>query len=64
VPPLREHDLVRLTSDMSVGDGRSLPEGATGAIVGMWKDGLAYEVEFERPFRTVITVAASGLKPV
>ncbi len=61
---LAEHSLAHLTSAISSDDGRLLPEGAVGAVVGIWRDGEAYEMEFQRPFHAVLTIAAGRLAPV
>ena len=37
-------------------DGRVLPEGTTGTVVFVYRDGAAYEVEFEEPFHCVVTL--------
>jgi hypothetical protein len=44
-------------------DGRVLPEGATGAVVYTYDDGAGYEVEFEKPFHCVVTVARDDIRP-
>ena len=41
--------------------GRDLPVGARGTVVGIWRGGLAYEVEFAMPFARLVTVPAEGL---
>jgi hypothetical protein len=56
-----EHDVVSLSSPIQVNDGRSLPKGSVGAVVGIWKGGAAYEVEFNQPFHAVVTVPAPKL---
>jgi hypothetical protein len=58
---LAEHSLVTLSSEARLEDGRLLPCGSAGAIVGIWRDGAAYEVEFSEPFHAVVTVSASKL---
>lgn len=63
-PPLPEHSLARLTGPVSGDDGRLFPEGSVGAVVGIWHGGEAYEIEFQRPFHAVVTVAAARLMPV
>jgi hypothetical protein len=57
-----EHSIVTLSSDMRLDDGRVLPPGATGAVVGIWQDGAAYEVEFNEPFHAVVTVPGASLR--
>ena len=39
-------------------EGRILPSGAQGTVVGTWERGRAYEVEFTVPFHAVVTVEA------
>jgi type III restriction enzyme len=41
--------------------GRELPAGAHGTVVGVWRGGRAYEVEFTEPFECLVTVLAEGL---
>ena len=60
-PPLPEHSVVKLASKLTLDDGRILPSGAKGAIVGIWADGAAYEVEFSEPFHAVVTVSGPNL---
>jgi hypothetical protein len=40
---------------------RDLPAGAHGTVVGVWRDGAAYEVEFTQPFACLVTVRAASL---
>jgi Domain of unknown function (DUF4926) len=61
---LAEHSLVRLAARVDLGGGRVLPAGAVGAVVGVWADGTAYEVEFSEPFHAVATVSVSKLAEV
>ena len=56
-----EHSLVRLASGIELGDGRVLPAGAVGAVVGVWANGAAYEVEFSNTFHAVATIAGAKL---
>ena len=56
-PVFAEHSLVCLSSSLELGDGRNLPAGSVGAVVGIWADGAAYEIEFAEPFHAVATVA-------
>jgi hypothetical protein len=58
---LAEHSIAILSSPWNLDDGRTLPAGAAGAIVGVWGGGKAYEVEFAEPFHAVVTVPASEL---
>ena len=57
-----EHSIVTRSSDMRLDDGRVLPSGAKGAVVGIWRDGVAYEVEFDEPFHAVVTVPVANLR--
>jgi len=41
-----------------------LPEGATGAVVFAYRDGIGYEVEFVEPFHCVVTVERDDIRPV
>jgi hypothetical protein len=58
--PFAELSIVTLTKAMHVA-GRPLPRGTSGTVVAAYKDGLAYEVEFEQPFHAVVTVEADDL---
>ncbi|MCJ2061275.1 DUF4926 domain-containing protein [Methylobacterium sp. J-088] len=60
-PAIPEHSMVTLSGALTLKDGRTLPEGARGAIVFVHGDGEAYEVEFIAPFHAVTTVPASSL---
>lgn len=55
-----ELSVVALTHAVTVG-GRSLPRGACGTVVAAYRDGLGYEVEFERPFHAVVTLQSGDL---
>ena len=43
-------------------DGRTLPPGAVGTVVHVYPGEGAYEIEFDRPFHIVATVAAASIK--
>ena len=58
---LPEHCMVRLASHFDLGDGRTLPVGALGAVVFVHGNGEAYEVEFIEPFHAVATIPALDL---
>lgn len=58
-----ELSVVALTHALPMGD-RILPEGATGAVVFAYRDGLGYEVEFDEPFHCVVTVERDDIRPV
>ena len=61
---LTETSRAKLDSNLELLDGRELPVGTTGTIVGVWADGEAYEVEFTKPFHAVVTVTAPKLSRV
>lgn len=62
IPPvIPEHSMVTLSGTLTLKDGRTLPDGARGAVVFIHGDGEAYEVEFIAPFHAVTTVLASDL---
>ena len=60
-PVLAEHSVATLALPIGLEDGRTLPIGAEGAVVGIWREGQAYEVEFIAPFHAVVTVSAHAL---
>ena len=45
-------------------DGKTLPEGAQGAVVHAYRDGVGYEVEFDEPFHCVVTVGRDDIRRV
>ncbi len=53
---------VALTAPQPAEDGRMLPEGSEGTIVGTWARGEAYEVEFAAPVVGNCTVSADLLR--
>jgi len=55
-----ELSVVALTRAIEV-EGRSLPQGTPGTVVAAYRDGVGYEVEFERPFHAVVTLEAGDL---
>jgi hypothetical protein len=58
----KELDDVVLAAPVRVATaGRDLPAGAHGTVVGVWRDGAAYEVEFSQPFPCLVTVRAASL---
>lgn len=61
-PLLKELDRVALLVDASTDEGKVIPAGSEGTIVGIWQDGLAYEVEFARPFHALATVRIEHLR--
>ena len=42
-------------------DGRLLPPGSRGTVVGVYRDGYGYEVEFTRPFHAIVTLHVDDL---
>jgi hypothetical protein len=60
-PRFAEHSLVKLVSRFDLDDGRTLPAGAVGAVVGTWAGGAAYEVEFSEPFHVIAMVSGAHL---
>ena len=60
-PPVVELSRVILTTAVVV-DGRVLPEGSAGTVVGVYGHGAAFEVEFTQPFHVVATVGADAVR--
>ncbi len=61
---IREHDRVVLRSDLPA---ERLKAGDVGTVVHLYRDGLAYEVEFttlDGDTAAVATVEASQVRPV
>ena len=59
----KELDDVVLAAPVHVATlGRDLPAGAHGTIVGVWRNGAAYEVEFTQPFACLVTLRAASLQ--
>lgn len=46
---MNEHDIVRTKAVLLTDRGQSVPKGSTGTVVGVWKAGVAYIVEFNDP---------------
>jgi len=63
VGPIPELSLVALRQSREC-DGRVLPEGATGAVVFAYRDGVGYEVEFDEPFHCVVSLTRDEIRPV
>lgn len=60
-----ELGLVALTRSFIVpDDGRALPNGAIGTVVGVLKPGDAFVVEFTEPFAALADLAADDLVAV
>lgn len=51
-----------LTAPAKASTGAIFAAGSVGTIVGVWKGGAAYEVEFPEPVGSLATVAAADLK--
>jgi hypothetical protein len=60
----RDLDSVLVTIPVTTDDGDLIPAGTEGTIVGIWRDGAAYEVEFAQPPGALATVASDDLAPV
>ncbi|MBX9934552.1 MAG: DUF4926 domain-containing protein [Methylobacterium sp.] len=60
----RDFDVVGLTAAVTSDDGDVIPEGTKGTIVNVWRDGMAYVIEFEEPAGAIATVAGEGLRLV
>lgn len=60
----RDLDSVLVTIPVTTDDGDAIPTGTEGTIVGIWRGGAAYEVEFAQPPGALATVAAGDLVPV
>lgn len=60
---LPELTMVVLLRPAHTYSGGIKPAGSTGAIVGIWGDGQAYEVEFREPQGALATVPAGDLRP-
>ena len=61
---IKEHDRVVLKSDLPA---EGLKAGDVGSVVHIYRDGLAYEVEFttlEGKTAAVVTLEASQVRPV
>lgn len=58
---LPEYALVRLRGDRDTPDGL-VPGGSTGVIVWVHDNGAAYEVEFDTPVRTVVTLTTADFE--
>ena len=62
-PAFKELDDVVLAAPVHVASaGRDLPAGARGTVVGVWRNGAAYEVEFTHPFACLVTLRAMSLR--
>ncbi|AWN39042.1 DUF4926 domain-containing protein [Methylobacterium radiodurans] len=59
--PFRELDEARLLADAVTLDGDTIAAWTIGTIVGIWRNGEAYEVEFAEPMGALCTVEAGHL---
>ena len=59
--PLEELSLATLARDVEA-DVRRVPAGSTGTVVGVYRGGVAYEIEFIRPFHCVATVEGDAVE--
>jgi hypothetical protein len=62
--PLRDLDRVALTAVAVTDGGDRMEPGTQGTIVGVWRGGAAYEVEFAQPPGALATVEAEDLRLV
>jgi len=46
------------------GEGKTLPEGSTGTVVMVYRDGAGYEVEFAKPFHCLVTLRPDEIRRV
>ncbi|AWB22233.1 DUF4926 domain-containing protein [Methylobacterium currus] len=58
---IRELDTARLLLEVTDDEGREVPAGSVGTVVGVWNQGEAYEVEFVTPFQALATVESGQL---
>ena len=58
---LRDLDRVALTVAAITDDGDTIAAGTEGTVVGVWREGAAYEVEFASPEGALATVEATDL---
>lgn len=61
---LRDLDRVALTAPATTDDGVTMEPGTEGTVVGVWRHGEAYEVEFAHPMGALATVEANDLRLV
>ncbi|KAA0589150.1 DUF4926 domain-containing protein [Azospirillum lipoferum] len=59
--PSEELTRVALSKPVETEDG-VLPAGSMGTVVGVYRCGAAYEVEFAKPFHTVATVMPDAIR--
>jgi hypothetical protein len=64
-PSIPELSRVALThAHECKGEDRILPEGATGTIVMVYRDGAGYEVEFAEPFHCLVSLRPDEIRRV
>ena len=61
--PIPEHSIVRVSRQCS-SDGHVVPAGKIGVIVDIYRDGIAYEVEFDNEPALTLTVLSQNLEVV
>ncbi len=63
MPAIPELSTVALTHSLPEPESeRILPAGATGTVVFAYRDGVGYEVEFDEPFHSVVTVERDDIR--
>jgi hypothetical protein len=60
----RELDRVMLTADVATDDGATMPAGSEGVVLSVYRDGVAYVVEFAEPVGALATVQGDALRLV
>lgn len=55
-------DRVALTADVISDDGDTITAGSEGTVVGVWREGGAYEVEFTAPVAGLATALPGALR--
>ncbi|MCJ2102230.1 DUF4926 domain-containing protein [Methylobacterium sp. E-046] len=61
---LRDLDDVVVLASVVTDDGETIPAGTEGTIVGVWKDGEAFFVEFAEPEGALATVRPINLRRI
>lgn len=59
---LRDLDDVVVLAAVVTDDGDTIPAGTEGTIVGVWKGGEAFVVEFSEPVGALVTVLPIDLR--
>jgi hypothetical protein len=60
----RDLDDVALLAPVTLDDGSTIPVGCEGTVVGVWRGGEAFFVEFPEPEGAVATVRPQDLRRV